>query len=119
MEAENYVDDSAYPVLLKENPMMDPHPDYITPESEYRDFYIKGEDNSPVKVNQEIQLIRHQSSMKKQELSQVHVTQHAVGPSKISSQVGPIIQIIQSEPQFDDDEDFYDLTQKKAEDVEA
>lgn len=59
-------------------------------------------------------MIREQSSFKKQDLSQFWVKQHAVGPTKISSQVGPLIQAMQSEPQCDDDfDDFDDLTHKK------
>lgn len=71
-----------YPQMLKENPNMDPHPDFITSDSEHRDFICTTQESSishTKVVNQEIELIRQQSSIKPA------VKTYAIGPVKISS----------------------------------
>lgn len=51
-EAGHYVADSEYPALLKENPIMDPHPDFITPDTAHRDFYVEpSQEQSPAPIN--------------------------------------------------------------------
>ena len=51
-ELKNYVSEADYPQMLKANPIMDPHPDFLTPEGQHRDFLVSQLEagSSPTKV---------------------------------------------------------------------